>query len=444
MAAVEAAPRSESREASPLRAADVLISNGFNRFHLAVAASEVAARGRLSQMLTGAYPTARVAAVLRRAGLSRSPKIARLLARKQPSLDERRVTPLWLAEVVYEVGAYARRFRRLERVGAELDRRSFRVYAHIAAGKVAAARGTTRIYHYRSGFGHRSAEVARRRGMVLLCDHTIAHPAVLEYLVANDGAMPPAGVELRPSPRLADLLEDVDRADEVLVNSDFVKSTFLAQGWDAAKVHVVYLGVEESFLRAIPPRPSDARGPTDELRLLFAGAVSRRKGAHPLLTALASLDDVPWRLDLVGFVDREVGERHSALLADPRVRCIGTLPHLDVARLMADADVFVFPSLAEGSARVVFEALASGCYVITTPNAGSIVEDGVHGGLIPPGDPAEIATAIRTAAADRGRVLEIGRANSALVRADYRQHHYGDGLITLYDALLDAREGLGR
>ena len=43
------------------------------------------------------------------------------------------------------------------------------------------------------------------------------------------------------------------------------------------------------------------------------------------------------------------------------------------------------PASVEGSARVVFEALAAGCYVITTPNAGSIVKDEVHGALVEPG-----------------------------------------------------------
>ena len=46
---------------------------------------------------------------------------------------------------------------------------------------------------------------------------------------------------------------------------------------------------------------------------------------------------------------------------------------------MSRAEVFVFPSLAEGSARVVAMAMAAGCYVITTPNSGSVVRDGAMG-----------------------------------------------------------------
>ena len=53
---------------------------------------------------------------------------------------------------------------------------------------------------------------------------------------------------------------------------------------------------------------------------------------------------------------------------------------------MAAADVFVFPSLFEGSAVVTYEALACGLPSIVTPNAGSVVRDGVDGFHVPAGD----------------------------------------------------------
>jgi glycosyltransferase involved in cell wall biosynthesis len=107
--------------------------------------------------------------------------------------------------------------------------------------------------------------------------------------------------------------------------------------------------------------------------------------------------------------------------------------HDEVALRMLEADVFVFPSLAEGSARVVFEALACGCYVITTPNAGSIVQDGVHGALVPAGDADALAAAIRAAASRRQTIRDVGQYNAELVRSEYRQRRYGEALDQLYD-----------
>ena len=107
---------------------------------------------------------------------------------------------------------------------------------------------------------------------------------------------------------------------------------------------------------------------------------------------------------------------------------------------MLEIPVFVFPSYAEGSARAVFEALACGCYVITTPNSGSIVEDGVHGALVPP-DPEAIAAAIENADVDRERLARIGNSNAVVVAERYRQADYGEGLERLYRRLSGAQEG---
>ena len=53
---------------------------------------------------------------------------------------------------------------------------------------------------------------------------------------------------------------------------------------------------------------------------------------------------------------------------------------------MASADVFVFPSLFEGSAVVTYEALAAGLPSVVTPSAGSVVRDGVEGFIVPRGE----------------------------------------------------------
>ena len=64
------------------------------------------------------------------------------------------------------------------------------------------------------------------------------------------------------------------------------------------------------------------------------------------------------------------------------VDLLGRVGHDDVPARMAAADVFVFPSLFEGSAVVTYEALASGLPSIVTPRAGSVVRDGIEGFLV--------------------------------------------------------------
>ena len=194
---------------------------------------------------------------------------------------------------------------------------------------------------------------------------------------------------------------------------------------------MIYLGIDDAFLANVPEREDE----TDELRLLFAGTFTRGKGVETLMDAVERLDHIHWRLEVAGPMSEGLAERSRSFFANPRVKYLGMLSRRDLASAMARADVFVFPSLSEGSARVVFEALACGCYVITTQNSGSIVEDGVHGAIVPPGDSVSLADAIQDAYQHRLKISEIGKRNAQLVRAKYRQHDYGDRLSSLYKQL---------
>ncbi len=414
----------------------LVIANGFNRFHLAIAAAEAHRRGLLSCFITGAYPTPAARRLLAVGGLGRNRRLARLAARRE-AIPDAMVRTMWAAEAIYSVAMAARRIA--PRSALWLNAWSFRYCGRRAVRNVrsAAARGA-RVYHYRSGFGHQSVREAKRLGMVALCDHSIAHPAVLQPLIADGGRMP-RRTTLELDRLWADILADIRLADAVLVNSEFVRRTFFHAGEDPARIHVIYLGVDDAFLDALPAH--GRRHHAGPLRMLFAGAFGRRKGADTLIEALQMLDDVPWTLEIAGEIGPEVARR-AELLRDGRVIAHGWLPRGELARLMSGCELFVFPSLAEGSARVIFEALAAGCYVITTPNAGSVVEDGVHGRLVAPDDPRQLAAAIHVAAARRSELAEVGRRNAALVRARYRQRDYGDRLAALYAQLLGARRAL--
>ncbi len=103
---------------------------------------------------------------------------------------------------------------------------------------------------------------------------------------------------------------------------------------------------------------------------------------------------------------------------------------------MIRAPIFVFPSYCEGSARVIFAAMACGCFIITTPNSGSIVRHMEHGLLVPAGDATALAQAIAWARESPDFVAKIGWLNSCLVRAEYRQDQYADKIRTVYRSIL--------
>ena len=289
------------------------------------------------------------------------------------------------------------------------------------------------IYHYRAGFGGISVDVARRYGWLCLCDHSIVHPAALRHLVTHEGRLPRRDEPGDMDRNWRAILADIERADHVVVNSEFVRSTFLHNGEHHGRVSVVWLGLGDEFLSALPPRRPGA-GP---IRMLFAGSFCRRKGGPVLAEAWARLGDLDCRLDLCATVEADAAAAFAGLVRDRRVTWHGLLPTSELAAQMAGADIFVFPTLAEGSARSVFEALAAGCYVVTTANAGSVVADGRYGRIVPPGSVTALVDALREAAGDRARIARIGAQAAALVRRSYRQAHYGTRLLALYEALLD-------
>ncbi len=431
----------ESPKAGVGAADMVIISNGFSKFYLAVAAAEAHRRGVLARFITGAYPTSSVRRLAACSGLVASRKFSRLLARGEDIPDDL-VNALPLPEAVHQAAGKLLTRSLTRTIAGRLNVLSLRLYGRQAIRYVRQAATHAGLYHYRAGFGHESARVAKSLGMLTLCDHSIAHPALLSCMVERQGRVPAVGVG-GPIDRLwSDVLHDIEQADAVLVNSDFVKDTFHHQGWAPSRVHVIYWGVDDQFLKSVPARLNRTAVVASPLQLLFAGSLERRKGAETLISALESIDDMPWRLTIAGPVSPAIGQEYPHFLRDSRVTLLGTLSRTELAREMSAAEVFVFPSFAEGSARVVFEALACGCYVITTPNSGSIVEDGVHGALVPPGDATALAGAIRHAMHDRKRLAEIGNRNACLMRSRYRQRDYGDALISLYRKLLSGHEGV--
>ena len=69
---------------------------------------------------------------------------------------------------------------------------------------------------------------------------------------------------------------------------------------------------------------------------------------------------------------------------------IRNVPYSELPRYYQSADIFVYPSLHEGSALAIYEALASGLPVVTTFNSGSVVRDGIEGYVVPVQDPDAI------------------------------------------------------
>lgn len=195
------------------------------------------------------------------------------------------------------------------------------------------------------------------------------------------------------------------------------------------KIHVVRCAVDERFLEPGPPVHEES-----EL-LLCIGRLSAQKGQILLVDAVAELvkEGFAGRLVLAGDGElRPTLEERIAHhgLAD-HVEITGWVDEERVRALLRDCRCLVLPSFAEGLPVVLMEALAMARPVVSTYVAGipELVRPRENGWLVPAGDPAALAGALREVLRTPAAVLDrMGRAGRERVRERHR-------LVTEVDAL---------
>jgi glycosyltransferase involved in cell wall biosynthesis len=101
-------------------------------------------------------------------------------------------------------------------------------------------------------------------------------------------------------------------------------------------------------------------------------------------------------------------------------------------RYLAEADIFVFPTWAEGSSRSAMEALGAGLPVVTTKSCGVPIENGVNGVYVEPGDAEALADRIEDLARDADKRESLGKAACAMIRGSYSWADYAAAMMQIY------------
>jgi glycosyltransferase involved in cell wall biosynthesis len=191
----------------------------------------------------------------------------------------------------------------------------------------------------------------------------------------------------------------------VVVTSEWTRQQILTRyEIPGSRVHVARPGVDRV---ATPARP--ARG-----HLICIGTLGRHKGQDVLVEALAELGDLDWHCVLAGPIDRDPDfvdklQTHITRLGyGHRVRLTGVLTGAALSHAYATAELLVAPSRSETYGMCVTEALAHGLPVVAAavgglPEALGCIADGTRPGqLVPAGDPAALAAALRDWLGDQG------------------------------------------
>jgi glycosyltransferase involved in cell wall biosynthesis len=228
--------------------------------------------------------------------------------------------------------------------------------------------------------------------------------------------------------------EQYAHSDLIVANSAYVKATFIEAGIPESKL-VVVPGAAPDLSCASSARREHPVGKTI---FLSVGAQSVRKGTPYLLDAWRKLR--PTSVVELWMAGRMV--LPPALLKNlpGHVDMLGTLPHSQLYKRYGEASVLVLPSLCEGFALVILEAMAHGLPIITTPNSGcgDFVEDGVNGWIVPIRDAEALADRMAWCCDHPQELLEMGARSREKAQQwtwrDYERVHT-ETILTFLESL---------
>jgi glycosyltransferase involved in cell wall biosynthesis len=231
-------------------------------------------------------------------------------------------------------------------------------------------------------------ERARREGSVTIGLIANSHPIQLRQLLAEEAERLRIPFERADDHRLVDaVLQEVASCDHLQAESEFTKRSYIAAGFPAERIHVVRPGKELS--RFYPASEAEEQEALSGFRVLCVGAVSLRKGQVHLLEAWRRLHLPNAELTLIGGITADV----AAIMRryGDEFEHFGRVESL--RPYFVRSSVLVVPSIEDGHAHVVGEALACGIPVIATVNTGAAdyIRDGVNGYVVPIASPDAIA-----------------------------------------------------
>jgi glycosyltransferase involved in cell wall biosynthesis len=290
------------------------------------------------------------------------------------------------------------------------------------------ATGRYDLFHSWSGDCLRSLQAAKQRGIPSIVEIPTWHRdggknKVLRRKIA-DAAGTSRGLEKWKARLLLErkrFIEEYQLADLLLVLSERAAHTFRVRGFPEEKLFYLPRGVDvERF------KPGDR---PSKFRVVFSGALIKRKGIQHLLEAWYRLNLPDAELWLVGHVHDEAKPFLQQFWRD-NIRVVGFVR--DPENYLNQGTIHVFPSQWEGSAKVTYEAAACALPQITTREAGDVVRNGVEGIIVKPGDVDAIAAALQHLHRHPEIVQQMGSAARRRVVENFTWDHFRTRLLDAY------------
>ena len=284
------------------------------------------------------------------------------------------------------------------------------------------------VVHAIAGFATEPFDEADKIGALKVIDCPNSHPVTYYGIWQRECDIWCPGYKV-PVPRwlFARMNRELERADLIIVQSNFCRDSMIGSGIPADKVMINPMGVDTSIFQ---PRKTVPETP----RFICLGTICLRKGHPYLFRAFEIVKKQIPDAELICRGEYKNDFRRERPKWEKTFTHIGHLDIADLAKLLQTCTAFVFPSQEEGIARAQIEALAAGLPVIGTHEGGAttLVQDGVEGFIVRGRDPQHIADAMIRVAADRELNRRMGEAAHRKGAIKNTWQDYGDRLLDAY------------
>ena len=290
------------------------------------------------------------------------------------------------------------------------------------------------VYHGWMGLSVNCFRAAKRQGAITLLENAGRHPRHWHQAGVEEckrfGINPRERSTVLPAMLIRRITKEYELCDRILVPSNLAYRSFAEFGL-ADKTIVVPTGVDSEFFT-----PAPVSEPRDKFRVCFVGRVELAKGAGYLLQAWKRLALPNAELVLVGSVKPEMNSLMREY-ADSTVRTTGVVLPDALAKIYRESDLFAFPSVNEGLAQVLLEAMASGLPIVASDYSGGddLITDGKEGFIVPARNLDRLVEAILWCYQHRDETRAMGRAARAKIESHFTLDHYSQRQIAVYRAV---------
>ncbi|MEC5166782.1 glycosyltransferase involved in cell wall biosynthesis [Flavobacterium sp. PL11] len=301
--------------------------------------------------------------------------------------------------------------------------------------KKAKENGVTAVYAYEDG----ALEIflqAKKLGLICIYDLPIAYWETGRKLMLEEEQRipkwaPTLGGGISDSKaKLERKRKELELADVVIGPSSFVIDSLPTWSKDKIKIISPFGSPQNYSDRILSENKRDK-----PLRVLFVGSMGQRKGLGDLFEAIKQFENTSIELVVLGSLLAPI-EFYQSQLSNFKYEAGRS--HDEVLKLMRTCDVFCLPSIVEGRALVIQEAMSQGLPIIITPNTGGedLVIEGETGFLVPIRSPNAIASKLKWFLENRNSLHVMGKKASKHSK-NYTWDSYSETIIESLKVILD-------